>query len=123
MIEERKISALIADDDEDTRQLLSEYFNSMDLKVDAAEDGKRAMELLDCKKYDFVFLDCNMPEVTGLEVAKALKTKAPHSKIIMMTGYGPMDEGFAKAAGVDIYIKKPISLKEIKNIIRGEHGK
>lgn len=123
MTEERKISVLIADDDEDTRRLLSEYLSGMNLKADAAEDGKRALELLDCKKYDFVFLDCNMPEVTGLEVARALKAKAPHPKIIMMTGYGPIDEGFAKASGVDIYIKKPISLKEVGNIIRGEHGK
>lgn len=123
MTEAKKISVLIADDDSDTRRLLSEYLSGMNLKVDAAEDGKRALELLDCRKYDFVFLDCNMPEVTGLEVAKDMKTKTKHSKIIMMTGYDPIDEGFAKAVGVDVYIKKPISLKEVENIIRGEHGK
>lgn len=123
MTDTRKISVLIADDEEDTRRLLNEYFSSMGLKVDAAEDGRRALELLDRKKYDFVFLDCNMPEITGLEVAKALKAKAPDSKIVMMTGYGPMDEGFAKAAGVDIYIKKPLSLDALKNIIRAEYDK
>lgn len=123
MTDVKKISVLIADDEEDTRRLLSEYFNSMGMKADTAEDGKRALELLGCKEYDFVFLDCNMPEVTGLEVAKSLRAKPTHSKVIMMTGYGPMDEGFAKASGVDIYIKKPVSLKEIKNIIRGGHDK
>jgi DNA-binding response OmpR family regulator len=117
------ITALIADDDRDTSRLLSEYLMSLRLKVDVADDGKRALELLDRKRYDFVFLDCNMPEATGLEIAKSLKARIPRPKITMMTGYDPIDEAFAKAAGVDIYIKKPLLLDEVKKIIRGQDGK
>lgn len=119
--EEKKIRVLVADDEEAVCQLLSEYFETMGEKVDVAYDGKRALECLNSKDYDFVFLDCNMPELTGVEVAKYLKAKKPKPKIIMMTGYGPMDEGFAKAVGVDIYLSKPIVLDRVKEII--QYGK
>lgn len=110
---------LIADDDENTCQLLEEYITLIGGKVDLAYDGKRALELLNSKDHDFVFLDCNMPELTGVELAKYLKKKKLRPKIIMMTGYGPMDESFAKAVGVDIYLAKPIMLEDVKKIIGG----
>lgn len=115
--EEKKI--LVADDEEGICQLLKEYITIIGGRVDLAYDGKRAREYLDSKNYDFVFLDCNMPELTGVEVAKYLKDKKPKPKIIMMTGYGPIDEVFAKAVGVDIYLSKPFLLDKIRKIIKG----
>lgn len=115
----KKSTVLIADDDENTCQLFNEYITGIGGEVDLAYDGKKALEYLDSKSYDFVFLDCNMPELTGLEVAKYLKGKKSRPKIIMMTGYGPMNKGFAKAVGVDIYLTKPILLDEVKKIITG----
>lgn len=114
------IKILIADDDENTRRLLSEYITGIGGRVNIADDGKRALQLLDSKDYDFVFLDCNMPEITGVELAEYLKKKKIRPKIVMMTGYGSIDEGFAKAAGVDIYLSKPFLLGEVKKIIEGK---
>jgi len=108
---------LVADDEEAVCGLLADYITSLGGKVDTAYDGKRAMEYLAGKDYDFVFLDCNMPEMTGLEVSAYLKGKKPRPKIVMMTGYGHMDKNFAKAVGVDIYLEKPIVLSRIKGII------
>ncbi|MBI4336061.1 MAG: response regulator, partial [Candidatus Omnitrophica bacterium] len=79
--------------------------------------GKRAMEFLEAREYDCVFLDCNMPEVTGLEVAKYLSIRKPRPKIVMMTGYDPMTKEFAGVEGVDVYLKKPIALNEVKTLI------
>ncbi|MCX5715348.1 MAG: response regulator [Candidatus Omnitrophica bacterium] len=115
------IQVLIADDEAPVCQLLKEYIGLLGGKADIARDGKRALEYLDSKRYDFVFLDFNMPELTGLEVAKYLKSKKPRPKIIMMTGYGPIDEDFAKASGIDIYLPKPIALDDIKKIVSGEY--
>lgn len=116
----KEISILIADDDEAVCQLLHDYITTMGCRVDLAYDGKKALACLGSKRYDFVFLDCNMPELTGLEVAGYIKNEKGRPKIIMMTGYGSMDENFANAAGVDIYLKKPILLDVVKKIIKKE---
>jgi CheY-like chemotaxis protein len=118
-----EIKVLIADDEENICKLLEEYITSLGCTVDVACDGKKALEHLNSRAYDFVFLDCNMPELTGVEVARYLKGRRPKPRIIMMTGYGPMDEEFAKAVGVDVYLKKPILLEEVNKIIRGGHGR
>jgi two-component system, sensor histidine kinase len=110
---------LVADDDENTCQLLKEYITGMGPKVDLAQDGKKTLEYLQAKDYDLVFLDCNMPELTGLEVVKYIKDKKTRPRIVMMTGYDQMNEEFASAVGVDVFLKKPILLDEIKKIIRG----
>ena len=110
-------SILVADDEKDTCQLLEEYLALMGGKVDVAYDGKAALECLDSKAYDFVFLDCNMPELTGVELVRYLKKRKPRPKIIMMTGYGMIDEDFAKTVGADVYLKKPILLNEVKKIV------
>ncbi|MDD5449621.1 MAG: response regulator [Candidatus Omnitrophica bacterium] len=114
----KKRAVLVADDDQETCQLLNEYISgAMGCCVDVAFDGKMALEFLCSKTYDFVFLDCNMPELTGLEIAEYLQGQKRRPKIIMMTGYDQIDENFAKAVGVDIYLKKPILLDMVRKIL------
>ncbi len=112
------LKVLIADDEEDICRLLSEYVASRGGAADIAADGKMALEYINSKRYDFVFLDCNMPELTGIELAGYLKDLKAAPKIVMMTGYGPMDKEFAKAAGVDFYLPKPILLKDVSRILK-----
>ena len=114
-----EIKILVADDKKNTCQLFKEYLTPMGGKVDVAYDGKRALECLDSKSYDLLFLDCNMPELSGIEMARYLKAKRTRPKIVVMTGYAFMDEGFAKAIGADVYLKKPFLLDDVKKVING----
>ena len=118
MKEPKEIRVLIADDEEYICSVLQAYVVSLGGRADIALDGRRAVEFINSKEYDFVFLDCNMPELTGVEVVKYLKNKNYGPKIIMMTGYGPMDKKFAKALGVDFYLSKPFLLDDIKKIFK-----
>ncbi len=108
---------LIADNENEFVKLLKERFTGKGHSVDTALDGNAAMELIKANKYDILFLDHNMPEMTGLEIAKYVKENKIDSKTVMITGYSEMSDTFAKAIAADDYITKPAKLGEIDGII------
>jgi PleD family two-component response regulator len=55
--------------------------------VDTVESGKEALGLIQTHHYDFVFTDLKMPEMDGVEVAKAVKHLRPDIDVIIITGY------------------------------------
>jgi CheY-like chemotaxis protein len=108
---------LIADNEKDFVDMLKERLSCKGHSVDAAYDGGAAMELIKNGGYDILFLDHNMPEMTGLEIAKYVKEHNINSKTVIVTGYEQMSDSFAKAIAADEYITKPAKLKEIDDII------
>ncbi len=108
---------LIADNAQDVVKLLKEVLINSDHGVDTAFDGKEAMELLEQTVYDLVFLDHDMPEMTGLELIKFIKARKMKTKIIMISGYPTMQEFFVKTLGADEYMPKPFSLDEVLKIV------
>lgn len=112
----RKI--LVVDDEKDTCASFKSYFLKRGFLVSVAYDGMEAKNLLDNTQYDFVFFDCNMPELSGVELVKIIEEKNPKSKKIMISGYELMNEDFAKDLGVDIFLTKPISLEKLEEIVR-----
>lgn len=109
---------LIVDDEKETCGVFKNYFTRRGHLISIAYDGLEAKRLLEDNKYDFIFFDCNMPELSGVELIKIIKEKNPESRKIMVSGYELMNEDFAKDLGVDIFLKKPISLEELGEIIR-----
>ena len=110
-------SILVVDDDQLSRKLLSEYLSTCNCVIDVANNGYAAADLMNAKVYDVAFLDCSMPGMSGLELTKAIKAKNPKTVCVMVSGYELIDENFAKMAGVDIFLCKPIALKSIADII------
>lgn len=108
---------LIVDDEKDCCEFFKEYLESRNHVVETANDGTGAKALLEQNKYDFIFFDCNMPEVSGVELVKVIKEKNPGAKKIMISGYDLVNEDFAKDLGVDLFLTKPISLKDIEQVI------
>ena len=66
------------------------YENSYN--ADLAFDGEKALRLIKLNGYDLVFVDHNMPELTGLELIKYIRENNLNTKIVMITGY-PAIEG------------------------------
>ncbi|MFA5085370.1 MAG: response regulator, partial [Candidatus Omnitrophota bacterium] len=87
-------------------------------EVDTAYDGKIALERINSNNYDFIFLDENMPELTGLELARYLKNSGAGAKVVIITGYEGINEGFARTVKIDGYLTKPIKTEDIDKIIR-----
>ncbi len=113
---------LIADDERESIEFLKNFLERKGYSVDIVFDGKAAVDLIKKNDYDFAFLDHNMPELTGLEVAQFVKDKNLKTKTIMLTGYLEMKDFLAKSVGVDEYVNKPCRMEEIKAII-DKYGK
>jgi len=109
---------LVADDEKEFTAFLEERLTGQGHQVDVAADGARALELLKTNKYDIAFVDHNMPELTGLELAKIAKASNIKAKIIMVTGYEHMSGSFAKVVGVDEYMTKPVKIQDIDDVIK-----
>lgn len=113
---------LIADDERESIEFLKNFLERKGYSVDIVFDGKAAVDLIEKNDYDLAFLDHNMPELTGLEVAKFVKDKNLKTKTIMLTGYPEIEDFFAKSVGVDEYINKPCRMEDIQSII-DKYGK
>ena len=108
---------LIADDEKEVVEMMRGFLSRRGFSVNIAFDGAKALEAIETNKYDLVFLDESMPELTGLEIVKRIRENHDKPKIVMVTGYSAIKEDFAKLVGVDDYIEKPIDLEKIEEII------
>lgn len=101
---------LIADDDPMVLDVVKESLDAYD--VVTAADGKQALELARSTAPDVIVLDVTMPQMSGLDVCRALKAD-PATKgirILLLTGQGKLaeiEDGFA--AKSDDYLVKPFS--------------
>ncbi|MCB0412214.1 MAG: response regulator transcription factor [Bdellovibrionales bacterium] len=102
------IRAVLIDDElpaiERLRKLLNIY-SDLDV-VGEAHDGLSALELIQAKNPDLVFLDIDMPELSGLEVAKTLGTEGP--PIVFVTAYDEFALAAFESSSID-YLVKPIN--------------
>ncbi|HBA60944.1 MAG TPA: hypothetical protein DCZ92_09010 [Elusimicrobia bacterium] len=110
---------LVADDDEETRKLLTRFLSSMGYTVISAEDGPAAIELARQRKPDLILLDIFMPGKNGLEVLKELAPELPDTGFMMITGND--DEDVARDClehGAFDYVSKPVNLNILGDTIK-----
>ncbi|MBU0635234.1 MAG: response regulator [Candidatus Omnitrophica bacterium] len=113
---------LIVDDDGLIVDLLQQYLKKNNYDIDTAFDGKHGLELLKERSYDIVFLDQEMPELTGLEIIEHVKQNNIKVKTVILSGYEEINEKFCKAVGADAYLRKPVELEEIGKVINKLQG-
>lgn len=108
---------LICEDEIGVAHVLKKYLKYKGFDSDHALDGKAALELIKSRSYAMVFLDINMPELTGIEILKFMKKNHNKAKVIILTGYPGVTKDFCISLGADRYLEKPIDLKVIGEII------
>lgn len=122
-----QIHVLCVDDQESMLKL--HHFAFTQLGVRHVTGAKSAVEAIDCiqrKAFDIVTLDWNMPGIDGLTLFKMLR-KHPttaHLPVIMVTGNA--DEASVKeafAAGVRLFLKKPVSVRDLRTRVEAAIGK
>jgi DNA-binding response OmpR family regulator len=104
---------LVVDDDGTLREIVATYFTAAGAIVDEAPDSVIALRSAEAHTYDLVVLDRMIPGVDGLEVARRLRARSA-VPIIMLTALGETEhriEGLE--AGVDDYLAKPFSPREL----------
>jgi two-component system chemotaxis response regulator CheY len=89
--------------------------------VDEADDGSTALPKLKTNTYDVVLLDWNMPNMTGLELLKAMRAEESLKSVpvIMVTAEALKDNVVAAAqAGVNDYVVKPFNAATLEEKLR-----
>lgn len=101
---------LVADDLEDNVMVLRAFLKHHNYKTIAAYSGKEAIEKAEEHKPDLILLDLNMPELSGLDVLKAIRKNEAlnNTGIILLTASGNVDELLRSfSVGADDFIQKP----------------
>ncbi len=116
------IRLLIVDDEPLIRRGIKSLvdFDKLNItEVIEAVNGEDALAKFEIHKPHLILADINMPKMDGLTLAEHIKKKAPHTKIALVTGYDYFDYAVqALKLGVDDYILKPISKKDIEEVLR-----
>jgi two-component system response regulator PilR (NtrC family) len=109
---------LIVDDEQGMRQLLSLVFGRAGHKVRAAENGRRAVELLRESSADLIVSDVRMPDMGGIELLRAARELTPDVAVVMMTAFATVETAReAFKLGADDFIQKPFDVDELKLIV------
>ena len=104
---------LIVDDEMKIREVVSEYAKANNFDCDQASNGKDAIEMIRNNNYDCVVLDIMMPQLDGFSACKKIKA-IKNIPIIMLSARQEEDDKlFCFEMGVDDYVTKPFSPKEL----------
>ena len=109
---------LLADDDEELSQLLSDFLEREGFHVDVAEDGNSALRTLAEGDYDAMILDVMLPQKSGIDVLRELR-RASQLPVLMLTALGEdIDRILGLELGADDYVPKPCNPREIAARLR-----
>ena len=106
----RKAHILVVDDNETNRDVLSRRLEREGYQVSAAENGRRALEMVRAKSYDLVLLDIMMPEIDGYQVLNQMKADQALSDIpVIMISALDQIESVVRCieSGAEDYLNKP----------------
>ena len=104
---------LIVDDEAKIREVIKEYAEFSGYEVMEAEDGMSAIGLCKLEDYDLIIMDVMMPKLDGFSACKEIK-KLKDIPIIMLSARGEeYDKLFGFELGIDDYVVKPFSPKEL----------
>lgn len=115
------LTILVVDDDENNRRIVRDTLNLEGYEVIEARNGLEALEILQEKTPDLVFLDLAMPQKSGWEVAETLRrdTRLGKIPVIAFTALALAgDAEKAKASGCDDYLAKPCWPSDILEKVR-----
>jgi len=109
---------LIVDDDPSMRTALMESVRRLGFDVQGAMDGADAVERVSRYKPWLVVTDLKMPRLGGLDLIKEIKSRSPHTLMVLMTAYGTVETAVeAMKYGASDYILKPFSTDLLERVI------
>ena len=104
---------LIVDDEAKIREVVKEYATLNGYEVLEASNGLEALDLIESTPVDLIILDIMMPTLDGYEVCKRIKAKTNIPVIMLSARTEEYDKLFGFELGVDDYVVKPFSPKEL----------
>jgi DNA-binding NtrC family response regulator len=105
---------LVVDDDRAVRNVLQVNLTRHGMQVEIATDARQALVALHERAFDLVLTDVRMPGATGLELLARVRRSWPDVQVIVMTGYGSVEDAVAAMkAGAADYLIKPVARDEL----------
>ena len=109
----------MVDDEENLRLVLRTYLKRQGYQVEVADNGERALEMVETFGPDFILTDVRMPKLGGLDLLATLKAKGNEATVIVMSAYGNVDLAIeAMQAGAYDYVQKPFKNEEVLLALR-----
>lgn len=111
------MNILLVDDDDDLRQVISDFLEKRGHGVTAVSDGLKALLYLD-GHIDLLITDIHMPGLNGIDLLRTVRQRYPDLPVILMTAHGTLDTAIAalRHRAYD-YLQKPIKLVELLEAI------
>lgn len=112
---------VVADDDDDVRELIEFRLTRAGYQVAAGENGEEALDLIRSRHPALAVLDIMMPKLDGYEVTRRLREDPAHSRMPVLLLTASVREGAAAAgfeAGADDHMRKPFSPQELLARVR-----
>ena len=116
-----KYTLLLVDDEEEVIQIIMKKIAWEEIGfsvIGHANNGVKALEMVEEYQPDVVITDIKMPYMDGMEMAKHIKTDYPDTKILFFTGFDEFE--YARAAvraGVTDYLLKPLKDAELHDVL------
>jgi len=118
-----KESILVVEDEDIMRESLVDWFSSEEHKVDAVDDGEKALKNFNLNDYDVMIVDLKLPGQDGLSVLSEVRVRNPKTKVIIITAYPSVDTATeAIRRGAVDYLAKPFELERLGNSITKARG-
>lgn len=112
-----KPAILLIDDEEGSRQALILLLKSS-FNVTGAASGHEARQMLASEKFDIVITDLRLPDCSGIDLLKQIKSYNPATEVVLITGHASAETAVsAMKEGAFDYITKPLNLDELRIIL------
>jgi CheY-like chemotaxis protein len=119
-MDDRKKRALVVDDEEALRAVMTEVLDMVNIETDTASSGEEAIAIAADpeKHFDILIIDMYMPLMTGDEVYEELKKYYPECPVLFISGLDRNPEQKGETDPKKQFLKKPFAVKDIQNAIK-----
>jgi two-component system OmpR family response regulator len=111
-------SVLVIDDTKNIRMLLKECLECEGYEVTTAAGGSEALGCLSHSRFDLIFLDVRMPEISGTEVLRQMRGMGVNTPVVMITAFGTVKNAVeCTQLGAVAYLQKPFTENKIRQVL------
>jgi DNA-binding NtrC family response regulator len=115
---EERAKILVVDDDPSLRNMMSIVLKKEGYHITTVDNAQSALNILKKGDVGLLISDIKMPEISGIELLRKVKSIQPDMPVVMITAYGSTNDAVeAMKLGAEDYIPKPFNLDELKIII------